>query len=329
MVRIRDSTPADAQIVTDIINRDQPEPLGVEQVRERLNAPATSRAEWRMVAEADDGQVVGYGHALRDDWMEPGLFWTNIAVAHAERGQGIGSMIHDALLGWARERDGASLMATVYEHLPQSLRFAERRGYQIERHSFESTLDLSAFDERPLLGALEAAQAAGIRFATMADLGDTEEARRKLWEVESVTARDIPGFSESTVRPFEAFNREVCEAAGYRPDCQIVALDGGLWVGLARLDPTEATEAMYNGITGVLPAWRGRGLALALKLHAICAARGHGARYLRTNNDSENAPMLAVNRKLGYQPAPGYYRMRARLAAVESAPGAAGVARQA
>ncbi|HEU5346116.1 MAG TPA: GNAT family N-acetyltransferase [Ktedonobacterales bacterium] len=329
MVRIRDSTPADAQIVTDIINRDQPEPLGVEQVRERLNAPRTAGAEWRMVAETDDGQVVGYGHALRDDWMEPGLFWTNIAVAHAARRQGIGSLIHDALLGWLRERHATSLRADVYEHLPESLRFAERHGYQIERHIFESTLDLSAFDERPLLGALGAARAAGIRFATMADLGDTEEARRKLWDVESVTARDIPGFSESAVRPFETFNREVCEAAGYRPDCQSVALDGDMWVGLARLDPTEATEAMYNGITGVLPAWRGRGIALALKLLAIRAARRYGARYLRTNNDSENAPMLAVNRKLGYQPAPGYYRMRARLASAESAPGVAGVARQA
>jgi hypothetical protein len=30
---------------------------------------------------------------------------------------------------------------------------------------------------------------------------------------------------------------------------------------------------------------------------------------MRTNNDSENAPMLAVNRKLGYRPEPGYARI--------------------
>ena len=59
MVRVRDSTPDDAQIVTDIINRDQPEPLGVEQVRGRLNAPRTAGSEWRLVTETDDGQVVG------------------------------------------------------------------------------------------------------------------------------------------------------------------------------------------------------------------------------------------------------------------------------
>lgn len=313
MVRIRDSTPADAEIVTAIINRDQPEPLGVEQVRERLNAPATSTNEWRLVAETDDGQVVGYGHALRDDWMEPGLFWANIAVAQAARRQGIGSLIHEALLDWLRPRNGATLLISVYDHLPQSVQFAEGRGFEIERHIFESTLDLTTFDEQPLLSALDAAQAAGLRFATMADLGDTEEARRKLWEVETLTVRDIPGLSDASERPFESFNEEVCGASGYRPECQIVALDGEAWVGLTRLDPTEATEAMYNAITGVLPAYRGRGAALALKLLAIRAARRHGARYLRTNNDSQNAPMLAVNRKLGYQPTPGYYRMRARL----------------
>jgi hypothetical protein len=31
--------------------------------------------------------------------------------------------------------------------------------------------------------------------------------------------------------------------------------------------------------------------------------------FVRTDNDSKNAPMLAVNRKLGYKPEPGYYRL--------------------
>lgn len=314
MVRLRDSIPADAEVVTEIINRDQPEPLGVEQVRERLREPATSPNVWRLVAETDAGQIVGYGHALRDAWMEPGLFWTNVAVAHAERRQGIGSMIHTALLDWVRQRDATTLLTSAYDHLPQSVQFAEHHGYYIERHIYESILDLSAFDERPLRGALDTAQQAGIHFTTMADFDDALEARRKLWEVESIIVRDIPGFNASSMRPFEAFNEQVCEAPGYRADWQIIALDGETWVGLARLDPTEATEAMYNAITGVLPAYRGHGIALALKVLSIRAARQHGARYLRTNNDSQNAPMRAVNRKLGYQPEPGYYRMRAHLA---------------
>jgi len=30
-----------------------------------------------------------------------------------------------------------------------------------------------------------------------------------------------------------------------------------------------------------------------------------GAAYLRTHNDSRNAPMLAVNQRYGYRPRPG------------------------
>ena len=71
----------------------------------------------------------------------------------------------------------------------------------------------------------------------------------------------------------------------------------------------ENSNSIYNMFTGVEPTWRGRGIALALKLLAIACARRHGAEHISTNNDSENTPMLAVNRKLGYQPEPGYYRM--------------------
>ena len=52
-----------------------------------------------------------------------------------------------------------------------------------------------------------------------------------------------------------------------------------------------------------------RKIALALKLLSIRAALRWGADYIRTNNDSQNAPMLAINRKLGYVPQPGGYRM--------------------
>lgn len=70
---------------------------------------------------------------------------------------------------------------------------------------------------------------------------------------------------------------------------------------------------MYNMMTGVEPSYRGRHIALALKLLVIECARSYGAAYMRTNNDSENAPMLAVNHKLGYQLQPGRYLLTQSL----------------
>jgi hypothetical protein len=56
--------------------------------------------------------------------------------------------------------------------------------------------------------------------------------------------------------------------------------------------------------TGTAPAWRGGGLARLAKLAALHQAARAGIRWIGTANDQNNAPMLAVNRRLGHQPLP-------------------------
>ena len=55
-------------------------------------------------------------------------------------------------------------------------------------------------------------------------------------------------------------------------------------------------------MTGTRRAYRGRGLALAVKLASIEWAAANGITRMLTFNDATNAPMLAVNRRLGYEP---------------------------
>jgi hypothetical protein len=43
-------------------------------------------------------------------------------------------------------------------------------------------------------------------------------------------------------------------------------------------------------------------------LMATRYARSLAATFIRTNNDSQNAPILAINKKLGYKPEPGWYK---------------------
>jgi GNAT superfamily N-acetyltransferase len=237
------------------------------------------------------------------------MFWLHIAVDQTARGQGLGTRLYANVARFARERGATVFRAEARDALPEGLRFAERKGFVVERHIFESTLDLAAFDETPLLPALDAAQNSGIRFYSLADLGDGEEARRRLHALNEALILDIPG-RDPTPRPFEAFATQVFAAAWYRPDGQIVAADGDTWIGVSAVGIFPETRSAYNMITGVVPAYRGRGIALALKLQALRCARRYGAEYVRTNNDSENAPMLAVNRRLGYRPEPGYRVLR-------------------
>jgi GNAT superfamily N-acetyltransferase len=76
-------------------------------------------------------------------------------------------------------------------------------------------------------------------------------------------------------------------------------------VGLAAIGIYPADRHAYNAFTGVLRDYRGRGLAQALKLQTILLTKREGMRYIRTHNDSNNAPMLAIDRKPGYKPESG------------------------
>ena len=271
------------------------------------NAPA-GLIRQRLVAFDDQGVLIGHSDAASWPWELPGQFWLSVVVAPDARHRGLGARLAEQSLAFAHEQSAARLDAEVRDNNIDSLRFAEHLGFQMRRHIFESRLALATFDDTPFGGALQHAEAAGVHFITLADLGDTEAAQRRLYAINATLARDVPG-REGDFMPFDQFRKTVCSASWYRPDGQIIAVAGENWIGMAAVGYFENTNSMYNMFTGVDPSWRGKGIALALKLLAIGCARGYGADSIRTNNDSENAPMLAVNRKLGYQPEPGFYVM--------------------
>lgn len=70
------------------------------------------------------------------------------------------------------------------------------------------------------------------------------------------------------------------------------------------------TTVAWHDMTAVVRHWRGRGLAGALKRATIVWALDHGLEALETGNDDANAPMRAVNARLGYKPLPDEITMR-------------------
>ncbi|HEU0244533.1 MAG TPA: GNAT family N-acetyltransferase, partial [Candidatus Limnocylindrales bacterium] len=80
-----------------------------------------------------------------------------------------------------------------------------------------------------------------------------------------------------------------------------------------RFAPGSTTLAWHD-MTAVRPAFRGRGLALALKQATIAWAVANGVEALETGNDEHNAPMRAVNARLGYRPIPDSVGLHGPLA---------------
>ncbi len=299
--------------VAEIFSQVSLEPATAAQLTEWWGRVSEGEIRHRLVLTDADGQIVAYGMTGRTPWDKPGRFWVSVMVDRARRQQGFGTHLYDHLVGLAVGQGATRLDAEIRENQPAGVRFAEQRGFRRLRHNFESTLRLADFDPAPFAGVVEAVKASGIRFSSLGAMGDTQAAREKLYDINRRMAYDIPGW-DSDFPPFERFAQNVFEASWYRPEGQLVALDGERWVGMAAIGFFQESNSLYNMMTGVEAEYRGRQIALALKLLSIELARQLGAVYIRTNNDALNAPMLAINRKLGYQPVPGLFWMVKDLA---------------
>ena len=305
--------PEDYPSLATLFSYENPEPVTVADLQEsdgKIPMPGpvrhdeqgrlVSHCRDRYVAVDEEGRVAGYGDAWRAPWFPPGEMVCYVVVDPALRGRGIGRLLLERVELTAREKGAAYIKAQLKDTDRGALAFVSKRGYAVDRHLFQSKLDLSNFDAAPLRRPLDV-----VRFFTLADEpGAATE--RQLYELETLTQRDNPSFGGGEW-PFEQWRLWVLETPRAVPDCFILAADeAGRVVGATYMHRLE-NGAMHTLYTGVARESRGRGLALALKLRAVEAARRHGAPYMRTDNDSQNSPMLAVNRKMGYVPLPGDY----------------------
>lgn len=305
MITIRPLNPeTDLPGMAGLLSLTQAEPVSTKQAREWLQ-PSQDEIRQVLFAVNEAGTIVGLGDTVTNSWMPPKVYSLQVIVAPEWRRQGIGGCLLDHCLRFATEHGAISLECCVREGDGGGLDFGERRGFQLLRQRFESVLDLENFDEQVFLPALARSEAAGLRFFSMADLEPVTEAEEcKLYELNRAAGLDNPGNS-AVFPPFEDFQKFVFRASWYRADGQILAADGDRWVGLAAIAYYPEIQAAYNAFTGVDRDYRGRGLATAVKLLATRRAKSYGARYIRTNNDSRNAAMLAINQRFGYRPEPG------------------------
>jgi GNAT superfamily N-acetyltransferase len=170
---------------------------------------------------------------------------------------------------FAREPAAAFCVAVV-------ARSRRRRGLGRELHRLAAEHARSAGATRLLAQFHESA--AGVAFARAH--GYREARAEALSELDPRRVRDRPPSDVELVPIAEADPRQVYE------------------VDFAASHDVPATEPFEQ-----MPYEEYRGLARAAKLAVIEWAAANGITRLTTTNDERNAPMLAVNRRLGYRPA--------------------------
>ena len=142
--------------IAELMNMVDREPVTADMLRERLRYAAPDRIYRRVAALDDEGQIVGFHTVLRNTWMRPGHIWMRVIVDIAHRHLGVGSLLFDDALASIRTQEATSIESEAWDDCSVCLQFAERRGFSIERHTFESRLDLNTFDESRFNGTIEA-----------------------------------------------------------------------------------------------------------------------------------------------------------------------------
>jgi GNAT superfamily N-acetyltransferase len=191
------------------------------------------------------------------------------------------------------------------------------RGFAEVHRRWESRLDLSQAQVNRSAAAWAQLAGQGVEIVTLADekARRGEQVMRDLFDLEQTASRDEPGFDPEAVMQFAQFVTNEFDAADVLDDGSFLAVAGHELVGVSRLK-RNATEPhqLEVGFTGVHPAYRGRGIAMALKLRTLEYGRAHGFRAIRTQNDTTNAAMLHINAALGFRLEPPWLVFEKRFA---------------
>lgn len=265
----------------------------------------------RLLALDATGAAVGTASVGRI-WMHEEAYeryWLGIWVPPEHRGRGTGSALYAAASDVARAAGKTGFQTELSEAQADGQRFLANRGFVVIERNKMVQLALAGL-EPP-----EVRPPSGIGIVSLA-------ARPDLLPGVHVTALeafpDIPtGDEPIDVGTLDAFTARDVDRVGVPKDGFMVAVDEatGEVAGYASLIfAAGSTTIAYHDMTAVRPAFRGRGIAAALKRATIAWAVANGLEALDTGNDEENAPMRAVNLALGYQPVPDWLGLQGPLA---------------
>ena len=261
----------------------------------------------RLVAEDQQRRIVGFAEYHHEPHeYHPQKLFIDLGVHPDVQGRGVGARLYEALLQELAALDPMVLWARARETSVQSVRFLERRGFVERRRAWESRLEVARFDPRRFQGKAERA-VRGLVVTTVAKERERDpQWLAKLYDLDVEVEADIPRVGDYTPPPREEHTRLLLENPGWIPEAHFLIIDGDRYIAQSNLFRSERLpDVLYQGITGTRRHYRGRGLALALKLCTVDYARRGGYREIRTWNDSLNAPMLHINTALGFvrQPA--------------------------
>jgi mycothiol synthase len=297
---VRQVRPEDWDAVAELRNRRLTEKYTGDFLREREQT-ATDKDNRQSLVALIGEEVVGFAGVVHHSGM-PATTYT--AGLNAEDEQILRHLMaqNEAFI---RSRGGDTSVMFERDDCPDRVALLGSLGFELRQHLIESLLDLEK--TKHLVEPF-----CELRIASFAEIGDTPGSRQRLHALYCECEQATPGCELWGVPTYEAFERDMFGHSRHEPEAIFVALDGGEFVGITFASRTD-DEAYGWVFSGVREAYRGRGLGYALKYRLVRHAQAQGAKWLRSQNDARNGPMLHINEKLGFERQFGWLHLAKRL----------------
>ncbi len=282
----------DIAVIQGLFDEAYPEPAP--------NARQVVKNQQVRVAEDDNGSAIGF----RALWQS-GFVWVAVVLPYRQRG--IGRLLMEDALQQASALGMPELTSRVLTGSAAGTAFCERFRFNPYVYAVNLSLDLTHWDE-PSLTAPDQTQMSDVRFVTYAELGDNAVNRQKLYTLNKMLSATIPRDQPQPFADFDAYVERRLSNKTMPHDGIFIALMDGEWIGMSQMSLEETCG--FNQMTGVLPAYRGRGIAKVLKVLSVRFAERNHQKVVRTFNDVSNDAMIAVNEWAGFRQRQRFYLVR-------------------
>lgn len=312
-IRIRPATDADREAVTRIF--DAANPAWATSAAEYRRGPKPPPSNGIMLLAELDGDPVGAARAneaLDGLIPRPGTFSARIAVLPSAEKRGVGGRLWNVIREWLEPQSAQEVNSWADHDSRRSVGVAAGWGFQRRPGSIEEPADLA--DDQPWAWDYElrldlertgqeltcGAIPQGVSLSPLEKVLDDPALSTSLHEAHEECRGDVPAWEtyEATgLSDFLTAQRERLAAGGAgivaHRNCEVLAATFA--------DRAAFVPMVHNDFTMVRRHARGQHLAVAVKSRLLRDVARTGIERVTTEVRTDNHPMLAVNRTLGFR----------------------------